>query len=149
MKIDFGCGRRKRPGFFGIDCQALEGVDLVCDCNLPIPLPDNCADEANAVDFLEHVNNDKRIHIMTEIWRLLQNGGIFTSITPNAAKGQGAWQDPTHYAFWTKNSFLYYTDDAHRHLYGIVPKFDVVSLAETPINHMDVSYIQAVLRCVK
>ena len=38
MRIDIGCGRRKKEGFFGIDCQELDGVDLVCDCNETIPL---------------------------------------------------------------------------------------------------------------
>jgi len=45
MIIDLGCGSRKgNPDFFGIDCQQLDGVDLVHDCNLPIPLSDSCAD---------------------------------------------------------------------------------------------------------
>ena len=148
MKIDFGCGRRKRLGFFGIDCQALEGVDLVCDCNLPIPLPDNCADEANAIDFLEHVNNDKRIHIMTEIWRLLKPGGLFTSFTPST-DGRGWACDPTHYAAWNELSFRYYTCDMYRALYSIQPKFDVVSLRTTPMSPDLICHVEAVLRCVK
>ena len=148
MKLDLGCGRRKRPGYFGIDCQRLDGVDLVCDCNGPIPLPTSCASEVNASDFLEHVFNDRRIHIMTEIWRLLKPGGVFTSFTPST-DGRGAYQDPTHYAFWNQNSFLYYTDDAHRQLYSIVPKFDVVSISTTPMNELQVCYVQAVLKAVK
>ena len=66
----------------GIDCQKLLGVDLVCDCNERIPLQDSCAEEINATDFLEHVRNDKRIHIMEEIHRLLKPGGRLVSLTP-------------------------------------------------------------------
>jgi predicted SAM-dependent methyltransferase len=149
LKLDLGCGRRKRSGYFGVDCQKLDGVDLVCDCNLPIPLPDNCATDVNANDFLEHVENNKRIHIMTEIWRMLKPGGIFTSSTPDASVGQGAFQDPTHYAFWTHNSFLYYTNDAYRALYGITAKFDIVSLKVIPLNPIGVGYIDAILKAVK
>ena len=148
MKIDLGCGRRKKPGWFGIDCQQLDGVDLVCDCNQVIPLQDNCAEEINASDFLEHINNDKRTHIMNEIWRLLKPGGIFTSFTPSA-DGRGAFQDPTHYAFWNENSFWYYTRDDHRALYGITAKFDVVTLNTTPMDANFICHVNAVLRAVK
>lgn len=144
MKIDLGCGRRKRKGYFGIDCQQLEDVDLVCDCNQTIPLPDNCADEIIAFDFLEHINNDKRIHIMTEIWRLLKPNGLFISQTPST-DGRGAFQDPTHYAFWNQNSFLYYTDDRYRHLYSIKPKFDIVSIVTTELNHEGICWVIASL----
>lgn len=148
MKIDLGCGRIKKEGFFGIDVQALEGVDLVADCNNPIPLEDNCADEIHAKDFLEHINNDKRIHIMTEIWRLLKPNGYLYSITPST-DGRGAFQDPTHFSFWNVNSFLYYTDDAHRRLYDIKCKFDVVELYTTPKNSLGVCYVVATLKAIK
>ena len=37
MKIDFGCGKKKKDGFLGVDILKLEGVDLVHDliCFLP------------------------------------------------------------------------------------------------------------------
>lgn len=149
MKIDLGCGRRKHEGYYGIDCQQLPGVDLVCDCNQRIPLEDNCADEIIANDLLEHIDNNKRIHIMTEIWRLLKPGGKFTSSTPNAALGEGAFQDPTHLSFWSKNSFLYYTHDAYRALYGIQAKFEVEALTVTPLNQINVSWVKAILKAVK
>lgn len=148
MKIDLGCGRHKRSDCFGIDCQPLDGVDLVCDCNERIPLDDNVADEIFASDFLEHVNNDKRIHIMTEIWRLLKPDGIFTSFTPST-DGRGAFQDPTHLAFWNENSFWYYTRDDYRRLYNIVPKFSVVSLYTTAMNDAKICWVHAVLKAIK
>lgn len=148
MKIDLGCGRKKKEGFFGIDCQPLEGVDLVCDCNEVIPLPDNYAIEVNATDFLEHINNNKRIHIMTEIWRILKPDGLFYSMTPST-DGRGAFQDPTHYSFWNENSFWYYTCDAHRRLYDIKPKFEILNLNTTEINNDHICYVIALLKEVK
>ena len=149
MIIDLGCGsRKKNPDWFGIDCQDFAGVDLRCDCNKPIPLDDNCADEIHATDFLEHVYNDKRIHIMTEIWRLLKPGGLLISSTPST-DGRGAFQDPTHYAFWNENSFMYFTNDGYRILYNIKPKFDIVTIETTPLNREQVCWVNATLRAVK
>lgn len=148
MKIDLGCGRRKREGYFGIDCQQLDGVDLVCDCNGIIPLQDNCADEIIAFDFLEHINNDKRIHIMSEIWRLLKPNGMFVSQTPST-DGRGAFQDPTHYSFWNENSFLYYTDDRYRHLYSIKPKFDIVNITTSAMSQDQICWVIAFLKANK
>lgn len=148
MNIDLGCGRRKKIGYFGIDCQELDGVDLVCNCNNPIPLDDNIADEVNASDFLEHIDNHKRIHIISEIWRILKPGGLFVSFTPST-DGRGAFQDPTHYSFWNENSFRYYTCDLHRALYSIVPKFEVMNLHTTEKNFEDVCHVFAMLKAVK
>lgn len=148
MIIDLGCGRRKRDGCFGIDCQQLDGVDLVCDCNEKIPLPDDCAELIYAFDFLEHIRNDRRIHIMSEIWRLLTPNGLLISHTPST-DGRGAFQDPTHYAFWNENSFWYYCDDAHRALYNIKPKFNPIVLETTPLNENMICWVQATLQAVK
>jgi predicted SAM-dependent methyltransferase len=148
MKIDLGCGRRKPDGWFGIDSQALPGVDLVCDCNERIPLPDCIADEIRAIDFLEHVRNDRRIHIMNEVWRILKPGGAFYSFTPST-DGRGAFQDPTHYAFWNQNSFWYYSDDTHRALYDIKCKFEIVSLNTTNLDHNNICHVIAILKAVK
>jgi SAM-dependent methyltransferase len=149
MKIDLGCGRVKRgEDWFGIDCQNLPGVDLVHDCNLPIPLDDNCADEIAAFDFLEHIDNHKRIHIMTEIWRLLKPGGMLYSSTPST-DGRGAFQDPTHFSFWNINSFYYYTSDGHRALYNIIPKFDIVDLHHVGPTHDEILWVVANLKAVK
>ena len=148
MKIDLGCGRRKPDGYFGIDCQDFPSVDLVCNCTDKIPLPDSCADEIRAFDFLEHIDNHKRIHIMTEIWRLLKPGGIFVSMTPST-DGRGAFQDPTHYSFWNENSFWYYCDDAHRALYDIKAKFDAISVLTGAMNGHQICYVHATLRASK
>jgi predicted SAM-dependent methyltransferase len=149
MRIDLGCGRDKHKGFFGIDAQALPGVDLVCNCEQRIPLSDNCAKEILAINFIEHVHNDKRIHIMNEIWRLLANKGTVHILVPDATAGQGAFMDPTHYSFWCINSFKYYTEDEYRNLYGIKAKFKVLELKKQRIESNDVDYVFAKLEAIK
>lgn len=147
--LDLGCGRRKREGCIGFDCQALEGVDVVGDANEKLPFPDNYADHIYAYDFLEHINNDKRIHIMTEIWRVLKPNGILESFTPST-DGRGAYQDPTHFSFWNENSFHYYTIDIYRELYNIVPKFEVIQLYTTPCQPPQyICHVVAVLKALK
>lgn len=148
MKIDLGCGKNKKEGFFGIDIIDFEGVDLVHDCNLPIPLEDNIADEIHATDFLEHLNNDKRIHIISEIWRILKPGGLFYAYTPST-DGRGAYQDPTHYSFWNENSFKYYVLDAYREQYNLIPKFEVLELRTTPMDGNKVCFVRSTLKSVK
>jgi predicted SAM-dependent methyltransferase len=40
-KLELGCGRKKRPGFFGIDVQPAPEVDLVLDFEQQrLPFPD-------------------------------------------------------------------------------------------------------------
>lgn len=148
MKIDLGCGANKAEGYFGIDSRACPGVDLVCDCNERIPLDDNVADEIVANDFLEHVRNDKRVHIMDEIWRILKPDGIFRSSTPST-DGRGAFQDPTHTAFWNENSFYYFCNDVCRIRAGITAKFDFVALETTPLDQHHVCHVKCVLRAMK
>ena len=60
-----------------------------------------------AHDFLEHVPD--KVRLMNEIYRVLAHGGLMLSMTPST-EGRGAYQDPTHVAFWNENSFWYYTD---------------------------------------
>ena len=148
MKIDLGCGASKHEGYFGIDFMDLPGVDLICDCNGFIPLDDNVADEILANDFLEHVRNDKRIHIMNEIWRILKPGGLFISSTPST-DGRGAFQDPTHTAFWNENSFYYFCNDVCRIRAGIKAKFDFVALSTTPLDQHHVCHVNCTLRAMK
>ena len=76
-----------------------------------------------------------RIHAMNEAWRSLRPGGILTMECPDAAKGAGQWQDPTHVSPWTPNALQYYTDGSPAHkrfaaAYGIAARFKVLSMTE-------------------
>jgi len=67
----------------------------------------------------------KTIGVIEEIFRVLKPGGKFESFTPDAEYGQGAFQDPTHISFWTENSWLYFSDEGYRDLYGIKANFKI------------------------
>lgn len=125
MKLNLGCNRRKLDGYINVDIMQEVNPDLVCDVSKGLPFPDSSVDEVRAFDFLEHIALGKTIFVVEEIWRVLKPGGVFEHFTPST-DGRGAFQDPTHVSFWNINSWLYYSHDAYRNLYGIKAKFDIV-----------------------
>ena len=159
-----------------------EPADQIVDLEGPWPWPDSSVEEVNALDVIEHIgqcsHNSRwscaicavhgsgdeklmrhplgRIHFMNELHRVLLPGGRATIETPDAAKGAGFYQDPTHVSPWTRNSFQYFTAEtfAHQRLakaYGITASFRIVSLEERRYTDaFDIVWkITAVLEAVK
>jgi predicted SAM-dependent methyltransferase len=124
MKLNLGSGFRPHPGYVNIDCSERCKPDLLHDITTGLPYEDNSVDEIIAADFLEHIPIGKTVFVIEEIWRVLKPGGTLEHFTPST-DGRGAFQDPTHVSFWNQNSWLYYTHDAYRDLYGIKAKFNI------------------------
>ncbi|WP_379147357.1 hypothetical protein [Paenibacillus sp. sgz500992] len=82
MKIDIGCGSAKELGYLGIDCISYPGVDLVCDINKGIPLPDNTAEFIMASRVLPYVNN--LFAVMKEIHRISIHKAVVCILAPYA-----------------------------------------------------------------
>jgi predicted SAM-dependent methyltransferase len=121
-RINLGSGYRKKNGFINLDNRPETSPDILCDLTEGLPFKDNSVDEVWAQDLLEHIPIGKVVPLIEAIYRVLKVGGRFISLTPST-DGRGAFQDPTHCSFWNYNSWLYYMDDAYRHLYGIKAKF--------------------------
>ncbi|MFD0635214.1 glycosyltransferase [Catenulispora yoronensis] len=109
--LDLGAAHSKPAGFLGVDQYPGPSVDLVATLPGRLDLPDNSVGVIRAVDFLEHV--PQKVELINEIYRLLAPGGMLLSFTPSS-DGRGAYQDPTHVAFYNENSFWYYTDENYR-----------------------------------
>jgi predicted SAM-dependent methyltransferase len=82
-----------------------------------------------------------RIHVMNESWRVLKPGGILRMECPDAAKGAGQWQDPTHVTPWTPNGLQYFADNSPAHkrfaaAYGIMARFKLISCTERKYNEV-------------
>jgi SAM-dependent methyltransferase len=107
LALDMGAAHNKPPGYLGLDVYEGPDVDIVGDVTLGIDLPDSSVGVIRAVDFLEHVPD--KIAMFNEMYRLLAPGGMLLSLTPST-DGRGAYQDPTHVAFYNENSFWYFTD---------------------------------------
>jgi SAM-dependent methyltransferase len=108
--VDLGAGHGKPDGYIGVDIEPGPGVDEVRDVRYGLPFDENSVGVVRAMDFLEHIPDSVRL--MNEIYRVLVDGGWLLSGTPST-DGRGAFQDPTHCAFWNENSFWYYTNKAH------------------------------------
>lgn len=111
LALDLGAAHRKPPGYLGVDQHARDGVDIIATLPAPLDLPDNSVGLLRAVDFLEHV--PAKVPLINELYRLLAPGGMLLTLTPSS-DGRGAYQDPTHVAYYNENSFWYYTDNQYR-----------------------------------
>lgn len=107
LTLDLGAAHAHPSGYLGVDRVAAPGVDIVAELPRPLPLADNSVGVIRAVDFLEHVAD--KVAMFNELYRLLAPGGLLLSQTPST-DGRGAFQDPTHVAFYNENSFWYYTE---------------------------------------
>ena len=138
------------------------------DLNSPWPWEDSSVDEIYAADIFEHIGDCQhhevsdceqcagiqgfhnpelfrhwsgRIHVMNETWRVLKPGGRLAMICPDAAKGCGQWQDPTHVTPWTPNGLQYFDPGCpawkrFHEAYGIVARFRVLSVTERMYSEM-------------
>jgi SAM-dependent methyltransferase len=148
--LNLGCGRNNPPDCFGIDILPFEGVDLVADINLGIPLPDDSFDLVIANDFLEHLDPKNKISVMENIYRVLAPGGVFQFEVPSTdGNNRGAFSDPTHISYFNEISFWYFLDDQYgkgfRSLYNIQTWFKPLSL-ETYYNIHNITYVRGQLQ---
>ena len=96
MKLDLGCGGKKREGFHGVDQYAMEGVDTVLDIGAATwPWEDNSVDEAVSSHFVEHLTANQRCWFYNELCRVLKPGAKATIIVPHWCSNR-AYGDPTH-----------------------------------------------------
>jgi len=129
LALDLGAAHNKPDGYLGVDQRPGPGVDIVARFPGRLDLPDGSAGVIRAVDFLEHVAD--KVALINEIYRLLAPGGLLLSQTPST-DGRGAFQDPTHVAFYNENSFWYYTEPGYRNFVPeIVARFQSSRLVTT------------------
>jgi SAM-dependent methyltransferase len=110
MKIDFGCGQRKKGGYVGVDALSLPGVDIVHDLNIfPYPFEDSAADDIWMDNILEHLDNP--LKVMEEIYRISRNEAKVVVSVPYF-RSFYATIDPTHKCFFGVWWFNYF-DPSH------------------------------------
>lgn len=124
--LDLGAAHNRPAGYLGVDQFPGPDVDIVATLPDPLDLPDGSVGVIRAMDFLEHVVD--KIGLINELYRLLAPGGVIISRTPST-DGRGAFQDPTHVAFYNENSFWYYTEATYRdYVPSIVARFQTSRL---------------------
>ena len=148
MKLNLGSGYRKKTGFINIDNRPETEPDLLCDIENGLPYDDGKVDEIQAIDFLEHIHQDKVIFVIEEIWRVLKDNGLFYSRTPSTS-GAGAFMDFNHRSYWNLASWLYFSNDAYRQLYGTKAKFQG-EVQDTITDHkLHIIHTEATMYAVK
>lgn len=107
LKLDIACGKRKKPGFTGVDIW--EGADIVADLEkFPWPFEDNSVDEIFCSHYIEHTPD--LISFANELYRIMKVGATAEIIAPYYSSIR-AWQDPTHLRAISENTFLYFNKD--------------------------------------
>lgn len=115
MKLDLGCGGRKKDGFIGVDQYPMEGVDVVLNIGVDTwPWEDGTVEEIHASHFLEHLTALQRVHFMNEAFRVMKEGAKATIITPHWASNR-AYGDFTHQWPPVAEMFYYYLKQEWRH----------------------------------
>ena len=148
IRLNIGCGYNHKEGYINIDNRSEVNPDLVCDVLKGLPYNNDSVDVVMAHDFLEHIPIGHTIGVIDEIWRVLKPGGVLDSYTPDAAHGQGAFQDPTHVSFWVENSWMYFSKPNYRNLYGIKANFDIEKLERTESAY-NVYHLRVIARAIK
>jgi predicted SAM-dependent methyltransferase len=83
IRLDVGCGGKKRDGFIGLDFVEQPGVDVVLDVTTERwPFDDRSVDEVFSSHFLEHIAEPN--HVLSEIGRVCKDGARIRFITPYA-----------------------------------------------------------------
>ncbi len=158
IKIDIGCGSKKREGFIGVDQFALPGVDVVCDlASGRWPWGDGTVSEAYCSHFLEHLTNLggkwERVHFFNELYRVLQTGAKATLILPHWASTL-YYGDPTHkepfseFGFnyllrdWRMNAALHTDSSVNPNGYSCDFDFAVGYGLHTSLSNRDQKYIE-------
>ncbi len=93
MKLNLGCGNKKKEGFLGVDKFDCEAVDKIADLDKQLPFKTNTVEEVWMDNVIEHVRDISSV--MNEIYRICQNEAKITIITPHFTSAS-SWIDPTH-----------------------------------------------------
>lgn len=93
MKLNIGCGNKKKEGFIGVDKYPCDAVDKIADINETLPFEDNSIDEIWTDNVIEHARDIA--DFMRECHRICKNNAVMTIITPHYSSN-ASWRDPTH-----------------------------------------------------
>jgi SAM-dependent methyltransferase len=147
LKLDLGGRFNAYPNYISVD---LKDAEVITDLNRPWPFEDNSVGVIIANDILEHLAD--KIHTIKEIYRVLAHGGLLLVQVPST-DGRGAFQDPTHVAYYNENSFWYYIDSNLAKYINTPVTFQKIFLStDFPTDwhrQNNISYVKAQLLALK
>ena len=69
--------------FVGLPLLRKHYREITCDLNKRLPLDDCCADAFQSQDVLEHLEPEKVVNSLNEVYRVLKKGGLFRLSLPD------------------------------------------------------------------
>lgn len=136
--VDLGCGKKKLPGYIGIDCRDFNGVDYVLNIEKDkLPFEDDSIDLINTEQVFEHLTCEGLFHCIDECWRVLKPKG-FIRITVPKFPDDLAVLHPDHKRFFIPDTFGFFQApangyDPHGYLHGHFWHVNVLSKKEERI----------------
>jgi predicted SAM-dependent methyltransferase len=108
-KLNFGCGRNIKEGFYNVDLQKGKGIDKSFDFNkFPYPLKDNSYDYILVDNVLEHLEKPNKV--LLELYRICRNDGIIDITVPHYSN-KGAYSDLEHTHFFNEVCFINFANE--------------------------------------
>lgn len=71
------------PNLYGLSIQKSDSRHIYHDITEKYPLPDGCISSYQAEDVLEHIDIEKVVMVINEIYRILKEGGVFRICLPD------------------------------------------------------------------
>lgn len=128
MKLNIGCGKRRIPGFTGVDAVARSAADIVAPA-WQIPLKDGSVETIMAVHLWEHFYLWECPKVIAEWRRLLQPNGLLILELPdllkcckNILEGRSSPLDPDQFTMWGVYGDPRTQDPFMTHRWGWTPK---------------------------
>jgi SAM-dependent methyltransferase len=150
VRIDVGCGLKKRPGYIGLDKDEICKPDIIHNIEYgAIPIEDSVVDIIYTSHTLEHLEPAGYINAMNQFWRILRTGGTIEIVVPYF-RTKVAVQDPGHRMQFCEDSFKYLdlTSNPHQHytIEGFKCNFGIV---ENEIRGKDFEHLMLHVTLVK
>lgn len=169
MEILLGCGssrikklampgRENWSGLVTLDFADTHKPVVVHDISrLPLPFPDDCADEIHAYEVMEHVGQQGDWKFFfdqwSDIWRILKPGGMFFGTSPHWSSAW-SWGDPGHTRIVGAEQLTFLSQPNYTAQVGISPMTDYrfryredFDLVHSKVN--EAQQYEYVLRAVK
>lgn len=93
LRLNLGCGNKRKPGFLGVDRYPCEAADMLADLSQRLPFATSSVAEVWSDNVIEHIPD--LTAFMAEVHRVCMDGARVTLITPHFTSAS-SWRDPTH-----------------------------------------------------